>query len=82
MYLNLTMKETLSKMQQEEKDLIFQEFDAELALKLGLHLVEEAKLRSKAVTIDITVKGHRLFCMPWKELTLTMKTGFDARTTS
>ncbi|WP_247899829.1 heme-degrading domain-containing protein [Paenibacillus pabuli] len=59
--LNPTMKETLSKMQQEEKDLIFQEFDAESALKLGLHLVEEAKLRSKAVTIDITVKGHRLF---------------------
>ncbi|MHA7579099.1 heme-degrading domain-containing protein [Salmonella enterica] len=55
------MKEKLNKMQQEEKDLIFPTFDAELALDLGLHLVEEAKLRSKAVTFDITVKGHRLF---------------------
>ncbi|MFC9710852.1 heme-degrading domain-containing protein [Paenibacillus sp. NPDC056933] len=59
--MNLTMTEKLKEMQQEEKDLIFQTFDAEMALTLGLHLVEEAKLRSKAVTLDITVKGHRLF---------------------
>ena len=30
-------------MQQEEKDLVFRTFDSELALQLGLHLVEQAK---------------------------------------
>lgn len=55
------MTERLKEMQQEEKDLIFGAFDSQTALSLGLHLVEEAKRRSQAVTIDITVKGHRLF---------------------
>ncbi|MFE6074610.1 heme-degrading domain-containing protein [Paenibacillus sp. NPDC057886] len=59
--MNLTMTEKLKEMQQEEKELIFWTFDAEIALKLGLRLVEEAKRRSQAVTIDITLKGHRLF---------------------
>ncbi|MEC0126414.1 heme-degrading domain-containing protein [Paenibacillus pabuli] len=59
--MNSTIREKLKEMQQEEQDLVFQTFDAEMALKLGLHLVNEAKLRSKAVTLDITVKGHRLF---------------------
>ncbi|WFR63956.1 hypothetical protein P9222_06945 [Paenibacillus amylolyticus] len=78
--MNLTMTERLKEMQQEEKDLVFGTFDSQTALNLGLHLVEEAKRRSQAVTIDITLKGHRLFCMPWKALIPTTKTGFDART--
>ncbi|WP_336782373.1 heme-degrading domain-containing protein [Paenibacillus illinoisensis] len=59
--MNLTMTERLKEMQQEEKDLVFRTFDSELALQLGLHLIEEAKRRSQAVTIDITLRGHRLF---------------------
>ncbi|ETT35369.1 hypothetical protein C161_16979 [Paenibacillus sp. FSL R5-192] len=59
--LNLTTTEKLKEMQQEEKDLVFDTFDSEMALNLGLHLVEEAKRRSQAVTIDITLEGHRLF---------------------
>ncbi|MGG4400257.1 hypothetical protein ABEW61_09040 [Paenibacillus amylolyticus] len=44
--LNLTTTEKLKEMQQEEKDLVFDTFDSETALQLGLHLVEEAKRRS------------------------------------
>ncbi|WP_260865685.1 heme-degrading domain-containing protein [Paenibacillus xylanexedens] len=59
--MNLSLTEKLKGMQQEEKQLIFHTFHSETALQLGLHLVAEAKRRSQAVTIDITLKGHRLF---------------------
>ncbi|WP_256974913.1 heme-degrading domain-containing protein [Paenibacillus amylolyticus] len=59
--MNLTMIEKLKEMKQEELESVFATFGSETALNLGLHLVEEAKRRSQAVTIDITLKGHRLF---------------------
>ncbi|MGQ8873328.1 heme-binding protein [Paenibacillus sp. TSA_86.1] len=47
--------------EQEEQELVWDTFNSETALQLGLHLNQEAKRRSQAVTIDITLKGHRLF---------------------
>ncbi|MDP9700149.1 MULTISPECIES: heme-degrading domain-containing protein [Paenibacillus] len=59
--INPEITARLAQMQQEEQELVWDTFNSETALQLGLYLVQEAKRRSQAVTIDITLKGHRLF---------------------
>lgn len=51
----------LELMRQEEQELVWDTFNSETALRLGLHLTQEADHRSQAVTIEITLRGHRLF---------------------
>ncbi len=53
--------ELLKELEQQERDLQFQEFTNETALKIGLILVERAKKENKRITIDINRNGHQLF---------------------
>ncbi|CAI6080541.1 hypothetical protein PAECIP112173_02921 [Paenibacillus sp. JJ-100] len=59
--MNPDITARLEQMQQEELELVWNTFNSETALQLGLHLTQEAKHRSQAVTIEISLKGHRLF---------------------
>lgn len=48
-------------LEEQEKRLQFKKFNSEVALEIGLMLIELAKKDHKKVTIDITLNGHRLF---------------------
>ena len=48
-------------MEKQEAELQFSEFTSETALKIGLNLVDKAKMGIKKITIDITRNGHQLF---------------------
>jgi uncharacterized protein (UPF0303 family) len=58
---NDTSQEFLDELLVQEKRLVFQHFDNDTAIALGLLLVEMARQRSLPVTIDITRAGHQLF---------------------
>ena len=60
MYLP-TVEEMLAKVQQQEKDLQFKEFNSETALEIGLSIIERAKKENLQVAIDICINGHQLF---------------------
>ena len=45
----------------QEKSLVFNRFDSDTALQLGLSLVEKAREEKKAITIDIMKAGQQLF---------------------
>lgn len=51
----------LLRMEQEEQELRYTSFSNDMALQLGLMLVEEARLSGKRITVDITRAGQRLF---------------------
>jgi uncharacterized protein (UPF0303 family) len=51
----------MKEVEQQEKELQFTSFTNEMALKIGLVLVERAKREKKSITIDITRHGHQLF---------------------
>jgi len=55
--LNVQLKD----IEKQEEDLKFTKFDNNIALDLGLMLIEKGKKLDKAITIDITKNGHQLF---------------------
>ncbi|MDO3411436.1 heme-degrading domain-containing protein [Saccharibacillus sp. CPCC 101409] len=59
--MTMTDEARLLQMKNEEEELRFPAFDADTALALGVALIDEARRSGKAVTVDITRAGHRLF---------------------
>ncbi len=53
--------ELLQELRQQEAELQFPRFTHDMALALGLALVEAARSKGKAVTIDISRNGQQLF---------------------
>jgi uncharacterized protein (UPF0303 family) len=53
--------ELLKELRQQEEDIQFASFGNDMALAVGLALVEAARNKGKAVTIDITRGGQQLF---------------------
>lgn len=56
-----TKEELLRMAEQEEKEIVFDSFDNEDALQLGLKFIEAAKSRRLPVAIDIAKGGQQLF---------------------
>lgn len=54
-------KALLAEVEQQEEKLVFERFDAEMALEIGLALIEEAKCRNAKICTDISAFGRRLF---------------------
>lgn len=44
-----------------EKEITFNHFNSEDALKIGMALIEEAKARNNKICLDIQIAGRRLF---------------------
>jgi uncharacterized protein (UPF0303 family) len=55
---NLQLLDTLRR---QEEELQFRHFDNDTALRLGMQIVEAARLGRKAITVDIVRNGHQLF---------------------
>jgi uncharacterized protein (UPF0303 family) len=53
--------ELINRLEHQERELQFTEFNSATALEIGLMLIEKAKKESKIITIDITRNGHQLF---------------------
>jgi uncharacterized protein (UPF0303 family) len=51
----------LKTLEDQEKDLQFNEFTNETALEIGLTILARARQENKTVAIDITRSGHQLF---------------------
>jgi len=51
----------LKELEEQEAELQFERFTNEMALELGLALVEAARIGRHAVTIDISRAGQQLF---------------------
>ena len=51
----------LNELRQQEQDVQFARFSNDMALAVGMALVQAARARGKAVTIDITRAGQQLF---------------------
>lgn len=58
---NIDYKDKIKELEAQEKEIQFDYFNSELALKIGLELIEEAKRRNNKICIDIAVAGRRLF---------------------
>lgn len=58
---NIDFLETILRLQNQEKELVFQSFNSETALELGLILIETAKKANYNVAIDISVNNYQLF---------------------
>ncbi|MDY0874235.1 heme-degrading domain-containing protein [Dongia rigui] len=56
-----TSPEFLAELLDQEKRLVFKQFDNDTAIALGLLLVEMAREKSLPVVIDITRSGQQLF---------------------
>ena len=56
-----TIEEMIAEVQQQEKNLQFDEFTADTALEIGLALIDRAKNENLAIAIDIRRNGHQLF---------------------
>src|SRR5260221_14255425 len=54
-------QELLKELRQQEEDVQFTSFSNDMALQVGLALREEVRARGKAVAIDITRNGQKLF---------------------
>ena len=53
--------ELLKELKQQEEEIQFASFTNDMALTLGMALLQEARKRSKPVAIDITRSGQQLF---------------------
>lgn len=56
-----TLDAQLKDIEKQEQDLKFTKFDNNIALKLGLMLIEKGKKLTKPITIDVNKNGHQLF---------------------
>jgi uncharacterized protein (UPF0303 family) len=54
-------KKLLKSLEELERVLQFNEFTNEMALEIGLHIINKARQENKAVAIDITRSGQQLF---------------------
>jgi len=54
-------KSLLESLLQEENELQFQQFTNEMALQIGLWIIEKCKESNKSATIDICRNGQQLF---------------------
>jgi uncharacterized protein (UPF0303 family) len=59
--LKMEVENQIKEVEEQEKHLKFQEFTSETALRIGMSLIERAKVENKVITIDITRNGHQLF---------------------
>jgi len=57
----MTNPSVLQELLNLEKEIVFSRFTNEMAVEIGLKLYETAREQGKAITIDITRNGHRLF---------------------
>lgn len=55
------IEQELNRVREDEKNLVFSEFNNDTAWTLGNMLYEKAKIEEKAITISITLGGQRLF---------------------
>ncbi|WMC93344.1 heme-degrading domain-containing protein [Kineothrix sp. MB12-C1] len=55
------LKELLDELEQQERELQFNEFTSETALEIGMLIIKKAKENNLAITMDITRNGHQLF---------------------
>ncbi|TBL79032.1 heme-degrading domain-containing protein [Paenibacillus thalictri] len=53
--------ELLQSLLQEEEELQFTEFTNDLALQIGLFIIEKVKQENKHITLDISRNGQQLF---------------------
>jgi uncharacterized protein (UPF0303 family) len=51
----------VAEISQQEATLVFDKFDNEEALKLGLFMIDRAKEQGKGITVDIARNGQQLF---------------------
>lgn len=51
----------LTDLELEHSTLVFREFNSDIALEIGLYLVEKAKKEQKSITVDITMGAQQLF---------------------
>jgi uncharacterized protein (UPF0303 family) len=58
---NLNFEQKLADLDLEHRTLIFQEFNSNIALEIGLILVNQARAEQKSITVDITMGSHQLF---------------------
>jgi uncharacterized protein (UPF0303 family) len=58
---NLNFEQKLADLDLEHRTLIFQEFNSNIALEIGLLLVNQARAEQKSITVDITMGSHQLF---------------------
>ncbi|MBE5964528.1 MAG: hypothetical protein E7252_06275 [Lachnospira sp.] len=55
------IKAVIKELEDLEKELQFEHFDSEDALKIGMALIDEAKKRNNKICLDISIAGRRLF---------------------
>lgn len=57
----MTNNEYMKKVEEQEKKLIFNSFDSDIAFTIGTELINEAKARNNKIAIDISAFGRCLF---------------------
>lgn len=57
----MSLNEQLAELLHEEEELQFTHFTNEIALEMGVRMIEISKQKSKAITIDICRNGQQLF---------------------
>jgi uncharacterized protein (UPF0303 family) len=61
LFMNSSIDQDLARIALQEKQLQFDTFTADTALKLGMRLKEAVEARGRAVVIDIQLTGQPLF---------------------
>ena len=73
------IEETLQLLVQQEQELVFEKFDQEDAVAIGLKLYEKAKSEGKSIAFQISLNGKNMFhmnmdgCSPDNDIWLTKK---------
>jgi uncharacterized protein (UPF0303 family) len=57
----MSLNQKLAALLQEEEELQFTHFTNEMALEIGVRMIEIAKQKNNAITIDISRNGQQLF---------------------
>src|SRR5688572_11165498 len=57
----MSLNQKLAELLQEEEELQFTHFTNEMALEIGVRMIEIAKQKNNAITIDISRNGQQLF---------------------
>lgn len=56
-----TINEMLQEVEQQEKNLEFEDFTSETALQIGMSIIQRAKNENMVITVDIRRNRHQLF---------------------